>query len=66
MTDQNTPDRVPRSAWVGLLAAVIVVAVIAGVGNGLSALFPVDDPALDFAIGHASLPFVVVAGILLV
>jgi len=62
---RSTPRVTPRP-WIGLLATVIVVAVIAGLGNVISALFPTDQPALDFAIGHATLPFVVVTGVFFV
>ena len=61
-----TGVRVPLRPWVGLVAAVASVTVIAGIGNVISALFPTDEPALDFAIGHATLPFVVIAGVLFV
>lgn len=53
MSDLTTAaTRVPRRFWIGLLAAVVYVALAGGVANLLTEGFPQDDPAADFALGH--------------
>ena len=67
--DENTlrapgADRVPRTFWVGLVAVVVFVLLVAGLSNLLKALFPSDSPEVQFAVSHlVGLPIAIVAGL---
>lgn len=63
---RTSPVRVRPMVWVGLVAAAVYVAGAAGVANLLTVAFPTTSESVDFALGHAPVPLLIVAGVLFV